>query len=83
MQGNKFYLKCEQVTVIKVPQYKGLRGKDIIQFASTQLDITKFPPKYCYQKEPNREWLWNLVNSLMTKNFNKFIESKVEKGSKT
>ena len=78
MQGNKFYLRCDQVTVIKVPQYKGLRVIDIIQFASSQLDINKFLPKYSYQKEPNREWLWNVVNSLMTEKFNEFIESKTE-----
>ena len=45
MQGNKLNLKCDQVTVIKVPQYKRLRVKDIIQFALAQLDITKFLPK--------------------------------------
>ena len=78
LQGNKFYLRCDEVTVIKVPQYKGLRVNDIIKFASSNLDITKFLPKYSYQKEPNREWLWNVVNSLMTEEFNKFIESKVE-----
>ena len=37
MQGNKFYLRCDQVTVIKIPQYKGLRVIDKIHFASSQL----------------------------------------------
>ena len=78
LQGEKLYLKWSQITVIKVPQYKGLRVKDIIKFASTQLDIFKFLPKYSYNKEPNREWLWNIVNSLMAGQFNKFIETKID-----
>ena len=77
MLGNKFYLEWSQVVVIKVPQYEGLRVKDIIKFALTLFDITKYLPKYSYNKEPNREWLWNIVNSLMTREFNNFIESKI------
>ena len=77
MLGNKFYLNCSQVVVIKVPQYKGLRVKEIIKFASNHIEIAKFLPKYSYEKEPNREWLCNVANSLLTREFNEFIESKV------
>ena len=76
MLGNKFYLNCSQVVVIKVPQFKGLRVKEIIKFASNHIEIAKLLPKYSYEKEPNREWLCNVVNSLLTREFNEFIESK-------
>ena len=33
--------------------------------------------KYSYEKEPNREWLCNIVNSLLTEDFNAFIEDKI------
>ena len=39
--------------------------------------MQNFLPKYSYEKEPNREWLCNVVNSLLTREFNEFIESKV------
>ena len=35
MHGKKLYLKCNKINVIKVPQYKGLRVKDLIKFAVT------------------------------------------------
>ena len=78
LRGDILHLKWSQITVIKVSQYKGLRVKDIIKFASTQLYIFKFLSKCSYNKEPNREWLWNIVNSLMTSQFNKFIETKID-----
>ena len=34
-------------------------------------------PKYSYEKETNRKWLCNIVNSLLTEDFNAFIEDKI------
>ena len=42
LQENKFYLRCDVVTVIKVSQYKVLRVNNIIKFASSNLGITIF-----------------------------------------
>ena len=78
MLGEKLYLNWDQIAVIKVPQYKGLRVNEIIEFASGHIDIKKFLPKYSYEKEPNREWLCNIVNTLLNEEFNKFIGEKVE-----
>ena len=77
MLREKFYLTWRQIVAIKVPQYNGLRVKDIIKFATDHIDIKKFLPKYNYEKEPNREWLCNIVNSLLTEDFNAFIEDKI------
>ena len=78
IMGNKLYVKCEDVIVIKVPQYNGLHVKDILKFASTKINIKKYLPDYDYFKEPNREWLWNIVNTLVPQDFQSFIKEKIE-----
>ena len=78
IMGNKLYVKCEDVIVIKVPQYNGLHVKDILKFASTKVNIKKYLPDYDYFKEPNREWLWNIVNTLVPQDLQSFIKEKIE-----
>ena len=78
MLGNKLYVKWEKVLVIKVPQYKGLHAKDLLKFASSKLKINKYLPDYEYSKEPNREWLCNLLNTLIGKDFQDFTKEKTE-----
>ena len=46
-----------KVKVIKIPQYKGLRVKEILAFASNQVDIFEYLLEYEYSKEPNQEWI--------------------------
>ena len=74
MRGEKLYIKCNDVRVITVPQYWGLKVEDILKFASTSIRIKLYLPDYNYSKEPNREWIWNVVNSLIPKDFQKFIK---------
>ena len=64
----------QYVRVLKVPQYKGLKEQDIIKFASTNIHIKLYLPGYDYIKEPNCEWILNAVNSLILKEFQKFIK---------
>ena len=78
MLGKKLYLNCKDISVIKVPQYKGLHVKDILKFASSKVDIKMYIPDYAYQKEPNREWLWNVINTLAKDEFKEYIDEKVE-----
>ena len=40
------------------------------------MDIDRYIPDYEYQKEPNREWFVNLVNTLLEEDFREFIDSK-------
>ena len=79
MRGEKEYVKCRSIKVIQVPQYKGLTVRDIIKFAKTKIDINSYLPDYEYLKEPNREWLWNVVNSLIPNEFQKYIKIWEEK----
>ena len=57
MQGKKRYFKCEDVKVIKIPKYKGLRVREILSFAEEKISIAQYLPEYEYTKEPNREWI--------------------------
>ena len=83
MLGEKKYLKWENTKVTKVPQYKGLRVKEILSFVQGISDIDEYLPEYDYSKEHNRDWLWNLINSLNQKEFQKFIDIKTEKKRKS
>ena len=61
MLGKKNYVKRKNVNVIKVLQYKGLSVKDRLRFAERHIHIERFSPKYDYLKNPNREWLCNVI----------------------
>ena len=78
MHGTKQHIKLHKVKVIQVPQYEGLFVKDILKFAKTKVDIDEYLPEFEYNKEPNRQWLWNLVNSLVSDDFQNYIDEKVK-----
>ena len=77
MNRFKNYLNWKIVIVIKVSHYKRLTVKDIIEFAETQVDVHSYLPDFEYDKAPNREWLWNIVNTLIPSEFKDYIEQKV------
>ena len=79
MSGRKLYIKWKKVAVIRVPHYKGLQVRDLLRFASSKVNIEDYLPDYQYKKEPNRKWLWNVINTLVNTEFHEFIEEKVEK----
>ena len=79
MNGSKLYIKCSNVAVIKVPHYKRLNVRDLLRFASSKVNIKDYLPDYQYIKEPNREWLCNVINSLIQEEFHEFIQEKVDK----
>ena len=78
MTGDKKYLTWDKVTVIKVPQYEGLTVKDILKFTKQNVDILNYIPEYKYDKDPNREWICNVVNSLVPLEFQEFVNIKVD-----
>ena len=82
LMGKKLHVKCSEVTVIKVPQYNGLKVRDLIRFAESKFSIDKFLPEYSYHKEPNREWLCNIINTLVNDEFKNFIQEKIDKRNK-
>ena len=82
IQGKKLHLKWSEVILTKVSQYEGLKVKDLLRFAKSKTEIDQFLPEYSYNKEPNREWLCNMINTLITDEFQEFIKMKVEKRNK-
>ena len=52
---------------------KKLRVNDILSFASNYVDINSDIPEYNYKKDPQREWLCNIVNTLINNEFKQFI----------
>ena len=77
MMGKKECLKSANVILIRVPHYKTLTIPKILEFARTKGDIDLYLPDYSYKKEPNREWLCNVINTLIGEEFRKFIKAKV------
>ena len=75
--GDKHYIKWFDVKVVKVPQIKGLEVANILSFASMHTDVHKYLPEYEYKKEPSRDWIWNLVNTLINDEFQEYIQDKV------
>ena len=76
MLGDKNHVKCSEVKVIRVPHLEGLRTKDILQCARERVDIDRYIPDYEYQKEPNRKWFVNLVNTFLEEDYREFINDK-------
>ena len=62
MTGKEKFLSSKDVNVIKLPQLKSLSIKEILVFAKKNTDIENYLPIYKYNKLPNREWLWNVIN---------------------
>ena len=58
--------------------HSGLHAKDLLKFASPKINIKKYLPEYEYSKESNKEWLWNLISTLITSEFHEFIDEKVK-----
>ena len=79
MLGKKQYIKWSEVIVVQVPQYDGLRVKDLLKLAESEFEINDFLPIYDYNKEPNRVWLCNLINTLIPEKFKEFINLKIKK----
>ena len=62
--------------------YKGLRVRDILNFAKAQVHKLKYLSDYEFNKELNLSWFWNLMSSLISYEFKAFITSKVKQTKK-
>ena len=72
--GEKLYLKWSEIKVCKVPHLKSLSVGVMLEFARNNTNIDEFLPDFNYQKQPNREWLWNILNSILGERFKEFIQ---------
>ena len=73
LTGKKKYFLSKDIMVKRVPQIEHLRVKELINFASENCDFKSYLPDYDYDKEPQREWLWNIINTLVPEQFHEFV----------
>ena len=76
MMRDKKFITCEDDRVIKVPQIEGLTIKEILEFAGSKINIQEYLPEYDYECEHNKEWLWNMIHSLLGESIRKHVEKK-------
>ena len=72
----KNYIKLEDVNGIKVPQYKDLTVRDIINLAHQNIHIDRFLPNYDYLKDSYREWQSNVVSTIVSEKINNLLNLK-------
>ena len=80
--GDKKAMKWKDIKVYTVPQLKGLTIADLLQFARNHVQIEDYIPSYVYSKNPNRDWICNIINTACQAEFQKFIEQKISERSK-
>ena len=80
--GDKKAIKWVDVKVCSVPHLKGLSIKELIEFSRTHFDVDTYIPDYEYDKNPNRNWIWNIINTLCQEDFKKYIERKISERAK-
>ncbi|CAI2366382.1 unnamed protein product [Moneuplotes crassus] len=76
--GKKKYLNNSEVKIRRVPQYKGLRVSDIVEFGNSIINLTLYLPDFSYDRELNRECVCNVVNTLLPVEFAELITLKVK-----
>ena len=78
----KMFLYWMQILTVKLPHIGSLSIKLVINFVIEWTNINDYLPTYKYNKLPNRDWLWNVVNTLANKEFSKFIQDRFAKREK-
>ena len=68
--------------VKRVPQILHLRVKELIYFACENCDIKSYLPDYDYDKELQREWHWNIINTLVPEQFYAFVSMALQSREK-
>ena len=82
ISGKKKLLYLKDIKCIKVPQIKSLNIIDILVFSKKQTNIDEYLPSYEYDKFPNRDWLCNVINIIVLKEYNECIASDLNQREK-
>ena len=71
MRGFKKFLYAKNVKFVIVPLIKGLSIKEIIVWAKDNSDFDCYLPTYSYHKYSDKDWIYNVLNSIEIKKFQK------------
>ena len=74
MREIKKFIYAKNVRIVKVPQIENLSIKAILIWAKENTSIESYLPSYDYEKYPNRDWLWNILNTIAYDKFQKLIK---------
>ena len=80
--GDKLHLKCKDIKVCRVPHLKGLTVDDLLKFGMEETNLIDYLPEYEYRKLPHRQWLCNVLNTLLGDTFTKFVQDRLEDRAK-
>ena len=59
-----------------------MRVRDLIKIAEREFKIHEFLPDYDYHKEPNRDWLCNVISTVIPDKLKEFINEKTKERNK-
>ena len=74
IRGYKKFLYTTDVKIVKVTQIEKLSIKSMLQWGHDLTNIDSYTPSYDYDKYPNRDWRWNVLNSIAHDEFQKLIK---------
>ena len=67
---------------MKVSQNEKLSIKSILKWEHDHTNINPYLPSYDYDKYPNRDWIWNVLNSIAHDKFQKLIKDALKSKEK-
>ena len=68
MPGRKQYIKYEDISVAKVPQFKGLQVENLLIFAGIKININQYLSEYDYQRNKTKN-VFVVLLILLSKSF--------------
>ena len=66
-----------KIIVYLVPHLKCLAAEDLLKFEEENSNIKYYLPEDEYQKQTNRQWLFNILNTLLRDKFVDFVKEKM------
>ena len=62
---------------MSIPHLKGLTIKELLDFVKAHFKINNYISDYEYDKKPNRNWIYNIFNTMCQAEFQKYLDSKI------
>ena len=76
--GNKLYVPCGEVKYLFVPHYESLSIIKILAESQRYPQVARYLPDPQDLARVNRQWLCNVINSVVGKPFADWVEAQVQ-----